>query len=235
MELLIGQNNFSHPERRMEHSSNGIISLLTGMIRRAELLIASLKFAARQTAGLIASVRTAARPSVTPIPFISAVSTDEEKNLRAQRFMKVHGNSILRLAYSYLHNMEDSEDVLQDTLIRVLEANPVFESEDHEKAYLLRCAANVAKNRIEYNKYRETDELSEELVAEQREDLSFVWDAVKSLPEKEREVVHLFYAEGYRTAEIAELLDRNESTVRSDLKRARDRLKDILKEDYDFG
>ena len=221
MELLICQNNLSYSGQRMEHSSNGIISKLAGMIRRVVLRVSS--------------AMSVARPAASKVPFIPAASTDEEKTLRAQRFMKVHGNSILRLAYSYLHNMEDSEDVLQDTLIRVLEANPVFESEDHEKAYLLRCAANVAKNRIEYNKYRETDELSEELVAEQREDLSFVWDAVKSLPEKEREVVHLFYAEGYRTAEIAELLDRNESTVRSDLKRARDRLKDILKEDYDFG
>ena len=230
MELLIRSDNLSFSEgRRIPPVHKGsrarcavsVFPFLRGLLRRAETLIASVK--------------TAARPAMQSIPFISEASSDEEKDIRARRFMKVHGNSILRLAYSYLHNMEDSEDVLQDTLIRVLEANPVFESEDHEKAYLLRVAANVAKNRIEYNKYRETDELSEELVAEQREDLSFVWDAVKSLPEKEREVVHLFYAEGYRTAEIAELLGRNESTVRSDLKRARDRLKDILKEDYDFG
>ena len=221
MELLIRLNNLSYPELWKKYRVYGIILLMKGIVRR--------------TSSLIAGAKTAARPAANSIPFISSASTDEDKSLRAQRFMKVHGNSILRLAYSYLHNMEDSEDVLQDTLIRVLEANPVFESEDHEKAYLLRVAANVAKNRIEYNKYRETDELSEELVAEQREDLSFVWDAVKSLPEKEREVIHLFYAEGYRTAEIAELLGRNESTVRSDLKRARDRLKDILKEDYDFG
>jgi len=221
MELLIRSDNFTFPGRRRRHSACGIIPLMKAVVHWAMSLTAASKMSAR--------------PAKSSIPFIATATTDEDKNLRAQRFMKVHGNSILRLAYSYLHNMEDAEDVLQDTLIRVLEANPVFESEDHEKAYLLRVTANVAKNRIEYNKYRETDELSEELVADQREDLSFVWDAVKSLPEKEREVVHLFYAEGYRTAEIAELLGRNESTVRSDLKRARDRLKDILKEDYDFG
>ena len=149
--------------------------------------------------------------------------------------MREYGNSILRLAYSYLHNMADAEDVLQDTLIRVLEADPEFKSEEHEKAYLLRTAANVAKNRIDYNKYRETDELNEELVAEKREDLAYVWDAVRGLPEQSREVIHLFYVEGYRTAEIAKILRRKESTVRSDLKRARERLKEILKEEYDFG
>ncbi len=175
------------------------------------------------------------RYAASSLPFRRSADTPAEQSVRAKRFLKIHGNAILRLAYSYLHNMADAEDVLQDTVIRVLEANPEFESEEHEKAYLLRCAANVAKNKIEYNKYRETDELNEELVAEQREDLAFVWEAVKQLPENAREVVHLYYVEGYRTAEIAELLGRKESTVRSDLKRARARLKEILKEEYDFG
>lgn len=61
-----------------------------------------------------------------------------------------------------------------------------------------------------------------------------MWEAVKSLPENFREVIHLFYAEGYKTAEIAEVLGRNESTVRSDLKRGREKLREILKEEYDF-
>lgn len=155
-------------------------------------------------------------------------------NTRAEHFMDAYGNTILRLAYSYVHNMEDAEDVLQDTLIRVLQADPEFESEAHEKAYLLKTAANLAKNKIEYNKRRETDELNEELVSQEKEDLSFVWEAVKKLPDTSREVIHLFYEEGYQTAQIAEILGRNESTVRSDLKRGRERLKEILKEEYDF-
>jgi len=155
-------------------------------------------------------------------------------NTRAEHFMDAYGNAILRLAYSYVHNMEDAEDVLQDTLIRVLQADPEFESEAHEKAYLLKTAANLAKNKIEYNKRRETDELNEELVSQGKEDLSFVWEAVKKLPDTSREVIHLFYEEGYQTSQIAEILGRNESTVRSDLKRGRERLKEILKEEYDF-
>lgn len=155
-------------------------------------------------------------------------------NTRAEHFMDAYGNAILRLAYSYVHNMEDAEDVLQDTLIRVLQADPEFESEAHEKAYLLKTAANLAKNKIEYNKRRETDELNEELVSQEKEDLSFVWEAVKKLPDTSREVIHLFYEEGYQTSQIAEILGRNESTVRSDLKRGRERLKEILKEEYDF-
>ena len=144
------------------------------------------------------------------------------------------GNSILRLAYSYLHNTQDSEDVLQETLIKYLRSAPRFENEKHAKAWLMQVAANLSKNRIGYNKTRRTDELNEELVSEEREDLSFVWQAVKALPPKQREVIHLFYQEGCSTAEIAEILNRNESTVRSDLRRGREALRKILKEAYDF-
>ncbi len=148
--------------------------------------------------------------------------------------MDVHGNAILRLAYSYLHNMSDAEEILQDTLLKFLQTNPDLSSEEHEKAWLLRVAANLSKNRIRYNTIRDTDELKDELVAREREDLSFVWEAVKALPEKYREVIHLFYYEGRSTREIADILNRNESTIRSDLLRGREQLKSVLKEAYDF-
>ena len=157
-----------------------------------------------------------------------------ETNGRAEMILTRFGDSILRYAYTYLHNMSDAEEVLQDTLMQFLKTAPEFESENHEKAWLLRVAANLSKNRIRYNKLRETDELNEELVAEEREDLSFVWEAVKSLPVKYREVIHLFYHEGYQTAQIAKVLGRNESTVRSDLRRGREKLKEVLKGEYDF-
>ena len=157
-----------------------------------------------------------------------------ETNGRAEMILTRFGDSILRYAYTYLHNMSDAEEVLQDTLMQFLKTAPEFESENHEKAWLLRVAANLSKNRIRYNKLRETDELNDELVAEEREDLSFVWEAVKSLPVKYREVIHLFYHEGYQTAQIAKVLGRNESTVRSDLRRGWEKLKEVLKGEYDF-
>ena len=154
--------------------------------------------------------------------------------LDAARAMDDWGNSILRLAYSWLHSTQDAEDVLQDTMIQYLTAKPVLQSREHEKAWLLRVAANISKNRIDYNRVRQTDELNEELLGEQREDLSFVWEAVKQLPDTQRAVIHLFYHEGCSTAEIAKILARREATVRSDLKRGREHLKTVLKEVYDF-
>ena len=155
---------------------------------------------------------------------ISAKEEASEISLRASDLMDKYGNTILRVAYSYLHSMSDAEDILQDTLIQFLRHHPSFENESHEKAWLLTVASNLSKNKINYNKVRSADELSEELVSQEKEDLNFVWEAVKQLPENNREVIHLFYQEGYSTKEIAGILKRRESTVRSDLKRGRERL-----------
>ena len=78
--------------------------------------------------------------------------------------------------------------------------------------------------------YRQADQLEETLVAQEREDLSYVWDAVKALPVPYREAIPLFYYEGYSTAQIARILDQKESTVRSRLKRGREKLKPLLEE-----
>ena len=155
-------------------------------------------------------------------------------SLQAAQILDTYGDTILRYAYSYLHNQSDTEEVLQDTLIQFLKTRPVFESDEHEKAWLLRVAGNLCKNRLKYNSLRQTDELREELIAEQREDLSFIWDAVQALPVQYREVIHLFYREGYSTREISQILGRKEATIRSDLSRGRGKLKELLKEAYDF-
>ena len=162
-------------------------------------------------------------------------AVDSCTQMRAAGLLDTYGSAILRYAYSYVHNRSDAEDVLQDVLVQYLRTAPQLESPAHEKAWLLRVTANLCKNRLRYLARHRTDELSEELAAEGREDLSFVWDAVKGLPRHCREAIHLFYYEGCSTGEIARILGRNESTVRSDLHRGRQQLQTILKEEYDFG
>ena len=166
--------------------------------------------------------------------------SDEQIEKEAEEILDIHGNSILRLAISYLHNKEDAEDILQETMIKFVTVRPVFENDAHRKAWLMRVASNLAKNRIDYNKVRDTMELNEEIAGEVQEDLDkgdeykAIWDAVRSLPVHQREAIHLFYQEGYQTSEIAALTGRREATVRSDLKRARDKLRELLKEVDDF-
>ena len=152
----------------------------------------------------------------------------------AEKALSLYGTAILRMAYSYLHNMYDAEEILQETMIRYIRSAPVFDSDGHEKAWLMTVTANLSKNRIRYNKIRMADQLADDLAGQKQEDLAFVWDAVRMLPEKYREVVHLFYQEGYSSSLIADILKIPESTVRVRLNRARTKLKDILKEAYDF-
>ena len=162
------------------------------------------------------------------------IAGKQKAEVLAERILDVYGDAVLRLAYTYVHNMSDAEDILQETLIRYLENRPVFENEKHEKAWLFRVAANLSKNKIAYNKIRQTDQLEDQLIAQEREDLTFVWDAVKRLPESYREAIHLYYYEGFPTAQIAEILGKKESSVRSDLRRGREKLREVLREEYDF-
>ena len=179
-----------------------------------------------------ASLVDALKKSVlTLFPFKQQMGEDWYRN-RATLLYIQYEKSIYKLAYSYLNNSSDAEDILQETLIKYLEKMPYLQDENHEKAWLLRVAANLSLNRIKYNKVRETSELSEELVQDGRNDLSYVWEAVRKLPLNYRDAIHLYYLEGYATKEIAYILKRNESTIRSDLKRGREQLKDILKEEY---
>ena len=115
-----------------------------------------------------------------------AIRDRAQINQKAESLLTSYGNHILRLAYSYLHNMDDAEEMLQETLIQYLKHAPVFETPAHEKAWLLRVTANLSKNRISYNKIRSTDQLRDTLAAERREDLTFVWEAVKELPKIQR-------------------------------------------------
>ena len=145
-----------------------------------------------------------------------ARKSDEQIEKEAEEILDLHGNSILRLALSYLHNKEDAEDILQETLIKFVTVS------------------------IDYNNVRDTLELNEEIAGQVQEDLDSgeeykaIWDAVLALPMHQREAIHLFYQEGYQTAEIAQITGRREATVRSDLKRARDKLRELLKEADDF-
>ena len=147
-----------------------------------------------------------------------------------------YGNAILRLAFSYLHNRQDAEDILQETILQLIRTKPVLDTPAHRKAWLLAVAANKSKNLLKYNRYRRHDDTDTlELAADMPAEQSDVWLAVNALPEKYREVIHLFYAEGCSTAEIAKILGKREPTVRSLLCRGREKLKAVLKEAYDFA
>ena len=152
------------------------------------------------------------------------------ENVQVEQVLSRYGALILHLAYSYLHNQSDAEDILQDTLIQYLKRTEAFESPEHEKAWLIRVTGNLCKNKLKsagysYEELPEdygTDGIPEESIA--------IFHAVQALPLKYREVIHLFYYEDATTAQIAKMLGKNEVTVRSLLSRGRKILKKQLEE-----
>ena len=142
-----------------------------------------------------------------------------------------YGGMILRLAFSCLKNQADAEDVLQDVFLKLIERRPSFESEEHRKAWLIRVTINLCRNRLRspWNWHRDLEEVTLSAEEPDWQEGSEVLDAVLALPEKYREVIHLFYYEDCSVAEIARLLHKKEPTVRSLLFRARAILKKTLK------
>ena len=156
---------------------------------------------------------------------------------RIEILVNKYGNMILRLSYTYLKNIADAEDVVQEVFLKIVEKMPEVDDEAYEKAWIIRVTINICKNKLKmfWNKNVDlVDEMKEIASFDEDNDNSDVFKAVMSLSEKYRMVIHLYYYEGYSTPEIANLIDKNEVTVRSLLHRAREKLKSVLKEAYDF-
>lgn len=99
---------------------------------------------------------------------------EETVKTPVEKLLHDYGTSILRYAYSFLKNESDAEDIVQETFLQYLRKAPDFENEQHEKAWLFRVAGNLCRNQLSYSSRHATDELNEQLVAEERQDLSFV-------------------------------------------------------------
>lgn len=147
-----------------------------------------------------------------------------------EAFVKKHENRLYRTALAVMGNKSDAEDMVQEAFLRAYEKSPKFESVDHEKAWLIRVTVNLCNSRLRspWRKHREP--LLDSYPAAEPEQRELL-EHVLSLSPKYRAVIHLFYYEGYPVKNIAELTGQKESTVRSLLTRARQKLKSVLKED----
>ena len=148
----------------------------------------------------------------------------------AERLVQTYSDMILRLSYTYLKSTQDAEDICQTVFLKLLTGGMVFDSPEHEKAWILRTAANACKDALRAAHRRCVGLEAAAEAAAPEPPASAVLDAVMALPEKYREAVYLYYYEGYRQREIAAVLGVPEETVRTRLSRARDKLKHILSE-----
>lgn len=146
-----------------------------------------------------------------------------------------YGDMVLRISFTYLKNKDDAEDAVQEVFLKIISARPAFNDETHEKAWIIRTAINICKNKLTSYWNRKTCSISKADEAAVSDDTDItVLEAVMALPRKYRLAVYMHYYEGYSAVEIARITGGTDTGVRSILHRARKRLKAVLQEDYDF-
>ena len=144
-----------------------------------------------------------------------------------------HVKTIYRVCFAYMKTTHDTEDAVHDAFLKMITASTAFESEEHEKAWLIRTAINVCKNALKhwwrkvecFNDYANTESRSIET--------DDTFDAICALPEKYKTVILLYYYEGYTSAEIAKMLRRPQSTITNYMSEARKLLRKTLGGDFD--
>lgn len=161
----------------------------------------------------------------------SSLRTDEE----IEKIYNRHVDTVYRICFSFMKNEADTEDLVQETFLKLIMSGKSFASEEHEKAWLIVTASNTCKDALK--DWRRRVENIEEYSAGVRDAAACgengTMEAILSLPPQYKDVVYLYYYEGYKTHEIAEMLHCSHSTVRNRLSRARKLLQKSLGGDQD--
>lgn len=151
-------------------------------------------------------------------------------SLRAEEeFEKIydrHVDMVYRVCFSFMKNQADTEDMVQETFLKLISGRKKFASREHEKAWLIVTASNTCKDELRRLKrkleYISSCRRQDTVASAGGGDMS---ELLLALPPKYKEVVYLHYYEGYHASEIGELLHCPASTVRNKLSRARKFLK----------
>lgn len=149
-----------------------------------------------------------------------------------EQVMEQYGKMVYRLGYSQTRSCSDADDLYQEVFLRYYQKRPNFASEEHRRAWLLRVTVNAARTLLTSAWMRHTVPLEDHVPFQEPEEQD-LGEALQALKPKDRLLLHLFYYEQCSVREIAEFLHRKESTVRTQLTRARRQLAQIMKgEDY---
>ncbi len=161
---------------------------------------------------------------------------DVDKEARFQKVYDSYMQDVYRLCFSYMKNKMDTEDAVQETFCRFYQAMERVKEKEHVKGWLLVTAGNVCKNILKHwwRKNRSWQE-NEETKGRYDEYEIEMLELVLNLPVKYKTVVYLYYYEGYNSVQIAKLLKKPESTIRTYLQKAKKLLKQELNEGNAVG
>lgn len=150
--------------------------------------------------------------------------------MNAEQIVLTYSDMIYGIAFRYMGNRAEAEDVYQETFLTYFKKEREFKSEEHRKAWLIRVTINNAKTLLMSRKY--PDEIDETIADNEepirKEDAMDLRDAIEKLKPEYKEAITLFYINDLPVREIAAVLGVTENTVKLRLTRARKKLKEFL-------
>ena len=146
------------------------------------------------------------------------------------RAVEQYADMVRRLCMIHLKNHADTEDIFQTVFLKYALSSVLFESAEHEKAWILRVTVNACKDLLKIFFRSRTVSLDDimEQPAVMPPDHREVLEAVLSLPVKYKDAVYLHYYEGYTAPEISRILGKNVNTVYTILNRSKQLLREKL-------
>ena len=153
-----------------------------------------------------------------------------------------HGNELLRLAFSYVRDAEIAKDLVQNTFIKCYKNIDSFRYDADIKTWLYRITINECKDYLKSWNYKMVqvksfiNETAKSLLPSTEKTVidkynnEEIKDTIFSLPKVYREVVYLYYYDSLKIEEIADVLDIPMNTVKTRLRRAKQKLESILRE-----
>lgn len=146
-----------------------------------------------------------------------------------ERIVEKYMDCIYKVALNACKNVADAEDIVQNTFEKLWKNDKEFETDEYLRKWLIRVTIN------DCNSFFRTSWIKKRVSMETAEPLSFstpektdLFYALDKLAIKEREIIHLYYYEGYSVHEISEIMLMSETAIQTRLYRARKKLKDEL-------
>ncbi len=148
---------------------------------------------------------------------------------QAEALFRRYADMIYRVALHNLRNPADADDILQEVCL-VLLTKKIPEDEEHLKSWLIRVTINKCRDLMRtYQRHsHESIDDYEHLAAEEPVGIP---EEMQELSESRRNIIYLYYYENYTVSQIAEILRMNVNTVKSGLRRAREKLRELMTEE----
>jgi len=140
-----------------------------------------------------------------------------------------HVKTVFLVCFAHMKNTADADDMMQETFLRLIAGGRAFNDAEHEKAWLIRTAANLCKNSLRHWWHkREKLEDHETLLSKEPFQIDETLEVIMGLPDRYKTAIYMYYYEGYSSVEIARALSKPQSTIRNYLCEARELLKSRL-------